>query len=87
MVSTGVVSITLIILTLLKFVKERLELELGQQILGNIIMLLMENMEACGALEEEFQVSFVDSLLRLMVLMFHPTMLETRIVKDQRQLG
>ena len=60
MVSTGVVSTILIIPILLKFVKERLELELGQQILENITMLLMENMEACGELEEEFQVSFVD---------------------------
>jgi len=60
MVSTGVVSTILIILTLLKFVKERLELGLGQQILESITMLLMENMEACGELEEEFQASFVD---------------------------
>ena len=60
MVFIGLVSITLIIQTSLKLEKGKRVQEHGLQTQENITMLLMENMEACGELEEEYHQKYVD---------------------------
>ena len=60
MVFIGLVSITLIIQILLKLEKEKQAPGHGQQIQGNITMLLTENMVECGELEAEFHQKYVD---------------------------
>ena len=59
MVSTGAVSIIQITQILLRFEKVKPEQGLGQRIPESITMLLMESLEACGELEEEYQVNYV----------------------------
>ena len=59
MVSIGVVNIIQITQILLRFEKVKLEQGLGQRIQESTTMLLMESLEACGELEEEYQANYV----------------------------
>ena len=59
MAFSGAVNTTQTILTLLRFVKVKLEQELGRQTLVNITMHLMVNLVECGELEEGYQANYV----------------------------